>query len=164
MDPHDNNVLQGLLDRLVRKTEEIQVARQKLARLENEREEIRQQLRGYFEEDAETKEADVASAEHGRLFGYYSKASVRTEQLPNRQPRVFVSWKAPKSLHETADAVGRLAEEVDAGRLAKELAISLEAARLRLSRACSAGLVKRIGIGKYVVSTDSSCEEPDISF
>jgi hypothetical protein len=122
---------------------------------------------GYFQEDAETKEDEAAKAEHELLFGYDAKVSDRERpSLVLAAPRIGKSGLLahPKYLDETADAVARLAGEVSAGRLAEELTISLEAARLRLSRACNAGLLKRTAPGKYMTSSNSSFEQSDISF
>jgi len=160
-------IIERLLDRLQHKDEEIGALRQKLAHLEDEREDIRRQITGYFDEDVQAKELEAARAVHDSLFGpdgYDPATRNESPQIPFfRVDDALELRRRPKHLRETSQAVARLGAEVDAARLATELGISCEAARLRLSRACSAGLIKRLQPGKYVAAANAS-EEEDIKF
>jgi hypothetical protein len=166
--PEDIQLLQRLLDRFERKTEEIEAVRQKLARLEDERKEIRQQMTAYFEDEIETKDVEAARAETELILGpdYYDerrqRMAAQTAPTLLRPDGLSELQGQAKSLRDTVEAVARLGGLVTAARLAAELAISSAAARLRLSRATGAGLLQRTEPGKYVRA--NSPEDEDISF
>jgi len=162
----DIQLVHVLLDRLQGKTEEIEIVRQRLHRLEDEREEIRKQITAYFADDIRAKELSAAQSEHESLFGPDARDSNGQYSIPFEHQRLDemlrerVSGPA-KSLRDTAEMLRQLGGEVSADRLATELGISCEAARLRLSRTCKAGLIKRTQTGKYMSSAE---EEEDIRF
>jgi hypothetical protein len=152
-----------LLFRLERKTEEIQSVRQRLSRLESERAEIREQIKGCLGEDDRIKESRANGAESDLLFkpdqlNRFMNAGSYARSTP------IDHHDAAKALREAAEAVRSLGGEVDAHRLAGKLAISFDAARLRLARACTARLVRRIRTGKYVPVESIAKDDVDIAF
>jgi DNA repair exonuclease SbcCD ATPase subunit len=160
-----SEAIQRLLSRLEQKTEEIQALRQRLSRLETERAQIREQITGYFSEDAKEDERQAQEAEQEALFGFDSSNGIVSRNMDRDRPPNLVAWQKPSNaLYQAAEAVRKLGGEVDAHRLATELALSFDAARLRLARACLAGLLKRIRVGKYVPAEAQQKEEDDISF
>jgi predicted nuclease with TOPRIM domain len=157
--------VQKLLQRLEQKTEEIQAVRQRLSRLEFERSQIREAIKGYFLEDDKTRELEAQESQNELVFGRSIEGSVSLNTAPPHTADVIEHPDGAGALNEAVEAVKKLGGEVDARRLAEALTISFDAARLRLGRACRAGLIRRSSYGKYVPLTEiQQKEDKDIPF
>jgi hypothetical protein len=154
--------VQKLLRRLEEKTEEIQTTRLRLFRLEFERAQIREHIKGYFVAENKTHELEAQESDHVSLFGRKVEGSISLNTGAPVSSSITDQQGGATALREAAEAVDRLGGEVDARRLANALRISFDAARLRLARACKDGLLKRSSYGKYVSARNA--EDNDIAF
>jgi hypothetical protein len=145
--------------KIVKLSEAIATLQLKVSELQQERADLMNQVEIQYEEAAKAAEPLSTKEREALLNGSVPPEEPKATSIPEG---AFKSAKAAPSLIETAEQVARLVGPVDAVRLSAEMAISFDAARLRLARAAKAGLLKRIAFGQY--EANPPLEDKDIEF